>query len=122
MFGYGDVWLRLLSGLSQAPDSVAWASINYAPMVIGDLTSASATYRTIKGMASASWSLSGKSLKYDIIVPVGSTGTVTLDYSKITESGLPIIKGLRGVTGIKTSAGTTTITVGSGSYRFVASK
>ena len=121
MFGYGDVWLRMLSGLSQTSDSVAWTNINYAPMVVGDLTSASATYRTIKGSASASWNLSRTSLKYDIVVPVGSTGHVSLAYSKIKESGLPLIKGLRGVVEIQTSAGTTTITVGSGSYSFTAS-
>lgn len=78
MFGYGDVWLRQLSGLQQVNSSIAWESINYSPVLAGDLTAASASHITPRGVASASWTFESGVFRYDITVPAGATGYVFL--------------------------------------------
>ncbi|KAN0110622.1 glycoside hydrolase family 78 protein [Hyaloscypha variabilis] len=119
MFGYGDIWLRRLSGLSQSPGSVGWANITYSPITVGDLTTASATYRSFRGIASATWKLDS-ALTYEIVVPVGSTGTVVLNSTTVLESGSDMVAGSNGIESFATENNTTTIRVGSGSYNFTA--
>ncbi|CZR70017.1 uncharacterized protein PAC_19918 [Phialocephala subalpina] len=111
MLGYGDNWLLELSGLAQSNNSIGWQTIDYNPIVVGDLTSASSSYRTPRGTASASWSLSGTALNYVITVPVGATGLVYLNQSTITESSKSITVGSNGILGSSTSANITTIMV-----------
>lgn len=69
---------------------------------------------------SASWSLAGKSLSYDIVVPVGSKGTVYLDSASVTESGRGLQTGKNGILGVGFKDGQTVIGIGSGSYKFLA--
>ena len=118
MLGYGDNWILELSGLAQSNNSVGWQTIDYNPIVIGDLTSASSSYRTPTGNASASWSLSGTTLTYVITVPVGAKGLVYLNQSTITESSKSITVGSNGILASSSSSNITTITVGSGTYTF----
>jgi hypothetical protein len=120
MLGYADNWILELSGLAQSNNSIGWQSIDYNPIVVGDLTSASSSYRTPRGAASASWSLSGKTLTYAVTVPVGATGLVYLNQSTITESSKPITVGSNGILGTSTTSSITTITIGSGTYTFTS--
>jgi hypothetical protein len=119
MFGYGDTWLRRLSGLSQSPGSVGWANITYSPIIVGDLTTASATHRSFRGTASATWTLND-GLTYEIVVPVGSIGTVILNYTTVLESGSDMVAGSNGVESFAAVNNTTIVVVGSGSYNFTA--
>jgi alpha-L-rhamnosidase len=119
MFGYGDTWLRRLSGLDQSPGSVGWANITYSPIIVGDLTTASATYRSFRGTASATWTL-GNGLTYAVVVPVGSIGTVILNYTTVLESGSDMVAGRNGIESFATVNNVTTIVIGSGSYEFTA--
>ena len=128
MLGYGDQWLVELSGLSQAQNSSAWETINFSPIFVTNMTSASSSYRTIRGLASASWKLSPTSLEYSILVPVGATGLVTLGlqnlgFDKLAESGVELTTNSHGNGIIKVINGTGTISVAiaSGEYIFVAS-
>ena len=118
MFGFGDMWIHRLSGLAPADNSVMWNVINYAPIIVGYLTSASASYRTLRGHANASWSLSGKSLSYDITVPMGAKGVVSLNGTDFTENGSAIEYGKAGIISVQAQNGTTIIEVGGGSYSF----
>jgi len=119
MYGYPDSWFTALSGLAQSNTSVAWQAIDYRPLTLSGLTSASHSYRTIRGTASADWSLSGSTLTYDIVVPVGSIGTVYLNRTTITESGSAISAGSNGIISVSTSgSNTTAIKVSSGTYYF----
>ncbi|KAL1607762.1 hypothetical protein SLS60_002698 [Paraconiothyrium brasiliense] len=120
MFGYGDIWIVELSGLSQSSGSVAWKQIDYKPVVVGDLTQAKTSYRTPRGRASAEWSRTGSSLEYNVEVPVGSIGTVTLNSTLVTLDGGKIKAGMNGVTSTKENEGQTVIKVGSGMYKFHA--
>ncbi|RYP72462.1 hypothetical protein DL770_007964 [Monosporascus sp. CRB-9-2] len=121
MFGYGDTWILRLSGLAYGEDSVAWRRIDYRPVVVGDLTSARTSYRTPRGVASASWELKGTTLSYDVVVPVGSKGTVYLNSTSVTEGGRRLRAGRDGILTVEQrDHGQTVIAVGSGSYRFEA--
>jgi alpha-L-rhamnosidase len=119
MFGYGDTWLRRLSGLSQSPGSVGWANITYSPIIVGDLTTASATYRSFRGIASATWNLDS-ALTYAVVVPVGSMGTVILNSTAVLEGGTDMVAGRNGIESFATENNLTTILVGSGTYHFTA--
>jgi hypothetical protein len=119
MFGYGDTWLRRLSGLGQSPGSVGWANITYSPIIVGDLTTASATYRSFRGTASATWRLDN-GLTYAVVVPVGSIGTVILNYTTVLENGSDMVAGRNGIESFETVNNMTTVVVGSGSYNFTA--
>jgi len=127
MLGYADQWLSELSGLSQADNSIAWQIINFSPTLISNLTNASNSYRTIRGLASAKWTLLSTSFTYDIVVPVGATGRVTLDlqklgFSTLTESGVILSTKTRGEGIIKVTMTNSTVLVQvpSGLYKFIA--
>lgn len=120
MMGAGDYWIHRLSGLAQRPGSVRWNSIDYAPIVVGDLTYASSSYRTPTGEAKANWTLEGSELTYDIAVPLGSTGFVTLKADSVRESDESLKEGKNGVLSLEQGSGETRIRVASGAYQFRA--
>ena len=120
MFGYGDVWLRQLSGLEQAANSVGWNSIDFKPILVGNLTAASASYQTPRGLTSAKWTYESGSFQYEITVPVGATGNVSLPFQPVTEGGHTLVQGRNGILYLRNEESTTSIVVGSGIYKFKA--
>lgn len=125
MLGYIDLWLVQLSGMAQAEGSSLWDSIMYEPILAKNLTAASSTYRSPKGMVAASWELgsagNGRALWYNITVPVGATGTVRVPFGRVVERGSEVRAGQDGVLEVGGTNGTTTVLVGSGQYFFLAS-
>jgi hypothetical protein len=79
MLGYADQRLSELSGLSQAEGSVAWETINFSPVLVTNMTSASSSYHNARGLASASWARFNGTFGCNVTVPVGMTDVVTLD-------------------------------------------
>ncbi|KAB8204793.1 bacterial alpha-L-rhamnosidase-domain-containing protein [Aspergillus parasiticus] len=120
MMGFGDMWLQRLSGLAPSRGSTMWDTIDYAPIIEGDLTSATSSYRTPSGYANASWHLDGNILTYDIVVPVGSKGVVSLNATAVKEDGRDLKRGEYGVISMEHRGDDTVIEVGSGSYSFTA--
>jgi alpha-L-rhamnosidase len=97
--------------------------------VLGDLTYASATIKTIRGIVSSSWKKTGQSLVLDVTIPCNATGKVSvpalsLKNATITEGGKAVwkngayVKGVVGITSGKQEAGYYTFDVGSGDYGF----
>lgn len=121
MLGYIDRWLAQLSGVSQSSSSHSWNSINFSPIMLKTLVSAVSTYRSPKGLVAASWELDDGTMYYNVTVPVGAVGTVTLPFGTVTENGDPPEVGKMGVHSLMQSNGTTIVVVGSGDYTFVAS-
>ena len=87
---------------------------------MGNLTSASTSYRTPRGVVSASWNLSEKELSYNVTVPIGSKGTAYLDSTSVTESGLRLQTGNDGILNVFFEDGQTVVSIGSGDYKFLA--
>lgn len=127
MLGYADQWLYELSGLSQAKNSTTWSIITFSPIFVTNMTWAFSSYRSLRGMASADWTLSNSSLTYKIEVPVGATGQVSLNlyrfgFSKLQESKRTLYNTTigDGISNVQLFNGTFNVTVGSGNYTFLA--
>jgi alpha-L-rhamnosidase len=122
MMGYASTWLVGLSGISQQNTSVAWQKLQLKPLVVGDLSSASASHRTPYGVVSSAWTKNGTAINYDVNVPVSSTAQVYLSGSLITESGSSLQVGSNGIFSLeKPSNSSAIIGIDSGSYHFVSS-
>ncbi|KAI8233200.1 hypothetical protein K4K53_004907 [Colletotrichum sp. SAR 10_77] len=123
MMGAPGIWIQRLSGLDTAADAVRWNLINYEPIMEANLTSASSSYLTPTGQARAAWQLSNNVLTYDIVVPVGSVGVVSLNATQVQEGGQDISVEQEGVLAVEfdqAAEANWKIRVGSGSYQFSA--
>ncbi|KAJ3962486.1 hypothetical protein N0V92_000757 [Colletotrichum tropicale] len=121
--GAPGIWIQRLSGLDTAADTVRWNLINYEPIMEANLTSASSSYPTPTGQARAAWELSNNLLTYDIVVPVGSVGVVSLNAAQVQEGGQDVSVEQEGVLAVEfdqAAEANWKIRVGSGSYQFSA--
>uniref|UniRef100_A0A0B7KF84 alpha-L-rhamnosidase n=1 Tax=Bionectria ochroleuca TaxID=29856 RepID=A0A0B7KF84_BIOOC len=121
MYGYGDLFLLQLSGVSQRNTSVAWNELVFDPIIQGDLSFASTSYTAPSGIVSAKWTLKERIFEYSITIPVGSRGWVYLPAtSGIRESGKDLKAGENGIIELKRGCKRTLVMVGSGTYHFEA--
>jgi len=99
------------------------------PQVLGDLTHASASIKTIRGVVSSGWKKTNNSLVVNVTIPGNATGRVSvpapgLKRFLITEGGKAVWKdgayahGVAGITAGKQDADSVTFDVGSGEYHF----
>ncbi len=122
MFGSIDQWFyEELAGIRTA--APGYSAVTIAPAPAGDLTSASARVRTVRGDVSSSWRRpADQSFALDVTVPVGATATVSVPAPSrwaVTESGVRAEKA-PGVTFVRYRDGRAVFAVGSGNYRFRA--
>lgn len=126
----GQWFYQQLAGIQ--PGTAAYRTFTLAPSVAGDLTHASASQQTVRGLIESSWQRDGSTLTYHARVPVGSTATIELPLpggpqSTVSEGGQTIFAAGRPAgtdTGLKVgsaSGGTLTLTAGSGDYTFTVS-
>ena len=103
--------------------------IRIKPHVLGDLTHASASIKTIRGIVSSGWKKTADSLVLNVTIPGNAAGQVSvpalsLKNATITEGGKVVwkdgvyVKGVAGITACKQEAGYYTFDVGSGGYGF----
>jgi alpha-L-rhamnosidase len=130
MFGSSEKFFyKDLAGIS--PASPGYKRIVIKPRVVGDLTYANASIKTVRGKVSSSWKKTDDSLTLEVTIPVNSTAEIgvpkiSLENVTVTESGQPVFKagkfvkdgGIPGITGGAESADYVTFDAGSGSYRF----
>ena len=106
-----------------------YANFQIKPHVLGDLTHASASIKTVRGVISSSWKKTDASLALEVTIPANaaakvSVPTLGLNEFAITEGGRAIwkndsyIDGVAGVADARRDADWVTFDVGSGSYRF----
>lgn len=75
MLGSVDAWFyRVLAGI--APLSPGWKHIRFKPPVVEGLDSAQADLNSIRGKVSIAWKRRADEFSMELVVPVGSTGTV----------------------------------------------
>ena len=128
MFGSTEKFFyKDLAGIS--PASPAFGRIRIKPCVVGDLTYAKASLRTVRGLVSSHWKKTDDSLTLQVVIPVNSTAVISvpkagLGRAAVKESGRPIwkagklVKGVSGITSGSESKEYVTFNVGSGSYVF----
>jgi len=116
-----------LAGIS--PASPGYKQIIIKPHITGDLTSASALIKTVRGMVSSSWKQTGDSLTLEVSLPANSQAKVSIpkigmedvtvkESEKIIFQDGSYIGGAPGITGGSESTQYITFDVGSGSYSF----
>ena len=108
-----------------------YSQIGIKPHALGDLTYASASIKTVRGIISSSWKKTDNSFNLDVTIPVNTTAMVSvpvmrLKNATITEGGKVVwkdgvyVKGVEGITGGKQEPGYVTFDTRSGEYRFEA--
>ena len=106
-----------------------YSRIRIKPHVLGDLTSAEASIKTVRGVVSSKWKKTKDTFVLEVEIPVNSTArvsvpTIGLKNPVITEGGKAIwkngawVKGAPGITAGKQTAGYCTFDIGSGRYKF----
>jgi alpha-L-rhamnosidase len=133
MFGSVGSWLyKALAGINLAPGSVGFEKIRIEPQMVRDLRHAAGSTRTPRGEVSCSWTRDGRSVRIEVVIPVGSEAEVVIpkfniENVVIRESGRVVYEGggfqagCPGVSGVETATSGFVIKVGSGRYDFMLS-
>jgi alpha-L-rhamnosidase len=115
---YGD-----LAGIRPDPDGPGFRKIIIKPSPVGAITSAKATYDSVRGQIVSSWKRESNTFTLDVTIPPNTTATVYVpsgDAKTILESGNPASE-VTGVAFLRSEVGATVYRVGSGHYVFTAS-
>jgi hypothetical protein len=112
-----------IGGIRQVPDSKSYDNILIYPEIVGDLTWAKTTFKTIHGEISTSWKIEDKNLILSIKIPVNCKAVVAIpqiDPDKVLESNQPV-KLSKDIKYIKINSGRTFYEISSGEYTFKTS-
>jgi len=130
MFGSVGAWLyKALAGINMAPGSVGYEKISIVPQLVRDLRYAGGSVRTLRGVVSSSWSRDERSVRLEVIIPVGSQAEILLpkfnliniiirEGGQVLWDGQGFHAGIEGVDKIEQSAAGFQVRVGSGRYAF----
>lgn len=90
MFGSVDAWLyKALAGINVDSEHPGFEKIIIKPHIVGDLTHAGASLKTIRGLVISRWARNGNSLTLEVTVPVNSVAEVYIPTMGLTD---PIVK------------------------------
>jgi len=77
MLGSVDAWFyKVLAGINVDLSAPGFEKVIIRPHIIDDLSHASASINTIRGLVSSRWAKKGKSLTLEVTIPVNSEGKV----------------------------------------------
>jgi alpha-L-rhamnosidase len=123
MFGDISAWfVKALAGINPDPSGPGFRHILIQPHVVGDLTSATAHYDSVRGRIESGWRLEGDRLTLRVRIPANATAIVrvpTTDPKSVTEAA--DAGGALTAAGIVRHAaepGFVAVEVGSGEYVF----
>jgi alpha-L-rhamnosidase len=115
MLGAIDAWFTdRVAGIEQAPGSIGYRKLLIDPAVVGDLTSASGSYRTPYGTVGTDWKRDGDRYRLRLSVPAGSTAEVHVPFTGGRVAAPDGAKPLR------TEQGEAVYEVGSGDWTFTS--
>ena len=129
MFGHIQEWFQnSILGIRQAPDSVGFKRLKLRPEPVGDLTSASGYYDSIRGRIESRWRIENGHFYWHVTVPANAGAEVHVpagNVETVTESGRPAAQ-TPGVTFLRAEPtrltrggiGRAIFEVGSGEYEF----
>lgn len=121
MLGHLMEWFYSgLGGIKSAGNTVAFREINIKPELVGDVTSAKASYQSPYGLIATDWKKTGNRFYLEVTIPTNTSATVFLpakSASSVTESG-KALKGQKGFEILTAKNGSVPVKVGSGVYRF----
>jgi alpha-L-rhamnosidase len=117
-----------LAGIS--PAGPGYRHIAIKPHIVGDLESARASIRMVRGLATVNWRKGERSIHMEVTIPVNTTAKVSVptlawkDFT-VSESGKLVwqagefIKGVSGIADGRRIESYVTFDVGSGTYSFI---
>lgn len=115
MGSVGQWMFATVAGIDTDPAQPGFKHIIMRPRPGGGLTTASATYNSIRGPIASGWKIDNGALQLTVTIPANTTATVyipTLDAGQVKESGKPIAA--------RSADGAAVVELGSGSYTFTA--
>ncbi|HMJ55420.1 MAG TPA: family 78 glycoside hydrolase catalytic domain [Polyangiaceae bacterium] len=118
-FGAVGEWMfDAIGGVALDPSAPAGRHVWVRPRPGGGLTHARARYDSLYGPISTDWSLADGVFRLKVVIPAGSTATVTLPFEgRATESRVPLTRA-PGVHVLAVGGGKTVAAVESGHYDF----
>src|ERR1017187_5979724 len=122
---YGDIsaWFyKALAGINPDPTAPAFKHFIIKPNLVGGLTSAKASYDSVRGHIVSDWTAKDGRLELTIVLPANPTATVYVpvaDPASIKEGGKPAADA-EGARFLRVEDGRTLFEVGSGTYHFTA--
>ncbi|MGI9428608.1 MAG: family 78 glycoside hydrolase catalytic domain [Bythopirellula sp.] len=125
----GEWFYEGLAGIGTNSNYPAYEKIIIKPDVVGDLTWAKASVKTIRGLVASDWEIQGDMLTLKVIVPGNSTADVyvpklAMKNVVVKEGGKIVwhngaqVKDIPGITAAKETAEYVRFETGSGSYRY----
>ena len=119
MFGDVSAWFyKYLAGIQMG--SPGFKTIVLQPHLLGDLTSARATYDSMQGRIVSDWKITGNRFNWQVTVPANTTATVMVPASSpdsITEGDQPVAK-VKGLRFLRSENGAVVFAAQPGSYNF----
>ena len=92
MFGDISAWFyKALAGIQPDPQTPGFKHFFIAPQVVGDLTSARASYESIRGPIVSDWNVKKGEFRLRVVIPPNSCATITLpttDLAAATRAGI----------------------------------
>jgi alpha-L-rhamnosidase len=123
MLGQVIEWYyQSLVGINADPAAPGFKRILIKPTPVGDLTSARAAYRSVRGRVACGWTRDGDQFTLEVTIPANTTATVHVpatDAASVTEGGVPA-RDAAGVRLIRVEGDRAVYEIGSGSYRFTS--
>jgi alpha-L-rhamnosidase len=123
MFGSVSTWFfEDIGGIRADKQAVGFNRITIRPHVVGGLTHAETTYKSIRGPIACRWRLESDRLRMDVTVPPNVRAMVyvpTVDAKSVLEDGKPAVDA-PGVKAQPAQDGVAVFEIGSGQYRFEA--
>jgi alpha-L-rhamnosidase len=130
MFGSVGSWLyKALAGINLAPESTGFEKIRIVPQMVRDLRYAAGSTRTVRGEVSSSWSRDDRTVRLEVVIPVGSEAEVVIpgfnlenvvikEGDQAVWNGQGYKAGVQGIRSIEKAQAGFLIKVGSGRYAF----
>ncbi len=119
--GTYEEWLYShLAGIR--PFAPGFKEITFKPYLLGDLTSAAAELKTVRGLVASTWTRDKSGLAWQVIVPPNATAIVhvpTSDPASVMEGGLAAAKA-PGIRHLRDEKGYAVFSVPAGNYHFTA--
>jgi alpha-L-rhamnosidase len=123
MFGDISAWFyKALAGINPDPAAPAFKHFIIKPNLVGGLTSAEASYDSVRGRIVSDWKAKDGRLELTVTIPANTTATVYVpvaDSASIKEGGKPAADA-EGARFLRVEEGRSLFEVGSGTYHFTA--
>ncbi len=121
MYGHIQEWFQnSLVGIRQTPDSAGFEHLLLRPEPVGDLTSVSGHYGSVRGRIESRWRIENGRFLWHISVPPTADAEVhvpAIDAGQVTEGGRPVDRA-KGVVFVRMEPGRAVFKVGPGRYEF----